>query len=70
MTSPPPHAALKQDAATWFAALRDRICAEFETIEQEAGGDVRFQRTSWERPGGGGGTMSVLRGQILSLIHI
>ena len=64
MTSPPPHAALKQDAATWFAALRDRICAEFETIEQEAGGDARFQRTSWERPGGGGGTMSVLRGQI------
>ena len=25
----------KEEAATWFASLRDRICAEFEAIERE-----------------------------------
>lgn len=59
-----PHHALKQPATLWFAQLRDRICAEFEAIEAQAGSDHKFVRTSWERPGGGGGVMSVLRGQV------
>lgn len=64
MTSIPPHEQLKSEASAWFATLRDRICAEFEAIEQEAGSTARFARTSWDRPGGGGGMMSVLRGQV------
>ena len=28
----------KQEAAAWFRALRDRICARFEDIEQQAAG--------------------------------
>ncbi len=64
MTAKPPHESLKQDAAAWFGTLRDRICAEFEAIEAEAGSPARFARTSWDRPGGGGGVMSVLRGQV------
>ena len=58
------HNALKQPATLWFASLRDRICAEFEAIEAQAGSDHKFVRTSWERPGGGGGVMSVLRGEV------
>ncbi len=63
-SSVPPHAALKGRARAWFEALRDRICAAFETIEDEAGEDEggavgaaapdgeagRFVRRAWDRP--------------------
>ncbi|MDE1883059.1 MAG: oxygen-dependent coproporphyrinogen oxidase [Rhodospirillales bacterium] len=65
MNSLPPHERLKPEAAAWFAALRERICAELEGVEQHAGPNPgRFLRTAWDRPGGGGGEMSVLRGQV------
>ncbi len=65
MTTTPPHETLKPAATAWFAALRDRICTEFEDLEQNAGPNPgRFVRTAWDRPGGGGGVMSVLRGQL------
>ncbi len=56
-------------ARTWFESLRDRICAEFEAIEREAGSDARFAYTPWERtdvsgePGGGG-----VRGQMAGTV--
>ncbi|HTP82507.1 MAG TPA: oxygen-dependent coproporphyrinogen oxidase [Alphaproteobacteria bacterium] len=62
--------ARKSEAAAWFAELRDRICAELERIESELVGPHaelppgRFERKAWERPGGGGGVMSVLRGRV------
>ena len=53
-------------ASAWFAELRDRLCADFEAIEDEHPGTGRpagrFERTPWEREGGGGGVMSVMRG--------
>jgi coproporphyrinogen III oxidase len=65
MSTSAPHHALKSDVAAWFAALRDRICGEFEAIEDMAGPNPgRFERTSWDRPGGGGGTMAVIKGQV------
>src|SRR5205809_77353 len=39
-----------------FRALRDRIVAHLQQLE---GPSAQFQRTSWQRPGGGGGEMSV-----------
>lgn len=50
---------MKQKAETWFARLRDDICAEFEKID---GG--KFVRTPWTRTEGGGGVMSVLHGRV------
>lgn len=67
----PAHDALKPAATAWFAALRDRICAAFEEIEDEAGGHPgRFIRTAWERPEGGGGVMSVMRGQVFEKVGV
>jgi coproporphyrinogen III oxidase len=55
-------------AAGWFHQLRDRLIAAFEAIETKGPGNGapgRFEARTWERPGGGGGTMSLLRGRVL-----
>ena len=64
-------------AATWFAALRDHICAAFEAIEDEFavehpedGPAGRFERAPWQRPGGGGGTISVMRGRVFEKVGV
>jgi coproporphyrinogen III oxidase len=52
----------------WFAGLRDRLTETFEAIEAEGtedGASARFCRTPWQRPGGGGGEMAILRGAVL-----
>jgi coproporphyrinogen III oxidase len=56
----------KAEAQRWFEALRDRICAALEAIEAELAGaqTARFRRTPWQRDGGGGGTMALLKGQV------
>ncbi len=67
----------RQRAAAWFAALRDRICAAFEAIEDDyAGPDAgglqagRFVRTDWQRPGGGGGTMALMGGRVFEKVGV
>jgi coproporphyrinogen III oxidase len=63
----------KERARIWFEALRDRLCAALETIEDEVKGQAKdfgaagkFARTPWLRKGvaGDGGTMAVLRGRV------
>ena len=64
-------------AADWFAALRERICAAFEAIEDEFAGEqpeqappARFERRQWQRPGGGGGTTAVMRGHVFEKVGV
>ncbi len=62
-------------AKTWFEELRDRICAEFESIEAELGSDARFEYTSWNReeegnPNPGGGTRGVMKGQVFEKVGV
>jgi coproporphyrinogen III oxidase len=56
----------KDEAKRWFEALRDRICAALEKIEDEfdPGEQQRFARKDWSRDGGGGGTMAMLKGRV------
>jgi coproporphyrinogen III oxidase len=44
-----------------FRGLRDRIVSGLQQLE---GSGATFRRTQWERPGGGGGEMSELRGEL------
>jgi coproporphyrinogen III oxidase len=62
---------------TWFAELRDRICLAFEGIEDEHArarpaqeGAGRFERTNWDRQGGGGGTISIMRGRVFEKVGV
>jgi coproporphyrinogen III oxidase len=64
-------------AAAWFEALRDRICAAFEAIEDTYAGPEaetlavgRFERTPWRRPGGGGGMMALMKGRVFEKVGI
>jgi len=62
--------ARKETASLWFAALRNRICAELESLEDQFGDGSqpagRFERTPWQRDEGkgGGGVMSLLHGRL------
>jgi coproporphyrinogen III oxidase len=67
----------KTEACRWFAALRDRLCDSFQALEDEAmlrglviGKRGRFERSDWQRPGGGGGTMAMMRGRVFEKIGI
>ncbi len=66
----------KAQAVGWFAKLRDRICEAFEVLEDELTGPVaeqpagRFEQKSWDRPGGGGGTMAVMKGRVFEKVGV
>ncbi len=59
----------QSQAQTWFADLRNAICAEFEAIEAEFGSEARFEYLPWDRKNpdgspGGGGVRGVINGKI------
>jgi coproporphyrinogen III oxidase len=62
-------------AREWFEALRDRICAEFEAIEREAGFGAAFDYTAWERADpdgspGGGGVRGLMKGKVFEKVGV
>ena len=56
----------------WFQLLRDKICVEFEKIEEEffAKNAGKFIRKNWERDGGGGGEMSLMKGNVFEKVGV
>ena len=70
----------KELATSWFRDLRDKICAEFESLEREApvnlypGEPGTFEYEDWLRKveNGGGGTGGMMRGRLFEKcgVHI
>lgn len=60
----------------WFKILRDKICAEFEKIEEEfdAKNPGKFARKNWSRPDvsgdGGSGEMSLMKGNVFEKVGV
>jgi coproporphyrinogen III oxidase len=76
-------AALQRRAPAWFAALRDRICAAIEALEEQAKGPFaadalgpgRFERKPWSRTDhsgtpGGGGVIAIMRGRVFEKVGV
>ncbi len=76
MTNKPSTIDQKQQAVDWFTALRDQICAAFESIETDYTGHLqcrppgKFDFKKWDRHGGGGGTMGVMRGRVFEKVGV
>jgi coproporphyrinogen III oxidase len=65
----------QQAARSWFEDLRDRICAEFEAIERQAGSDASFDYLPWNRENdpqaqGGGGVRGLMTGKVFEKVGV
>ena len=55
----------RDKTAPWFSALQSSICQSLEALEAKFGRKgATFRKKKWGRPGGGGGTMAILEGEL------
>jgi coproporphyrinogen III oxidase len=65
----------RKQSVEWFVKLQNDICAEFEKLEKEFAkvNDVeagKFVKTDWDREGGGGGQMRVMKGGLFEKVGV
>src|SRR3989338_1445033 len=69
----------KQKCRAWFKNLRNKICTEFEKIEEEyvknSNDTKKFSRKKWQREtvdnsDGGGGEISLMKGNVFEKVGV
>ena len=65
----------KKLTSEWFKSLRDQLRLAFEAIEQEFANGKKltsstFEEKVWTREGGGGGVISVMRGNVFEKVGV
>jgi coproporphyrinogen III oxidase len=64
----------KELTSLWFASLRDEFIHQLQEIEQLYSNNntqtAKFVRQNWDRPGGGGGQMSILKGTVFEKVGV
>lgn len=56
----------REIASEWFSSLREKICRKFEEID----GEGKFEYKDWQRSGGGGGRMAVMKGKVFEKVGV
>ncbi len=58
----------------WFVKLRDLLCSEMELLEEKQNSSNRlpgrFEKKPWNRLGGGGGVMSIMKGKVFEKVGV
>jgi coproporphyrinogen III oxidase len=62
-------------ASEWFENLRNQLCRSFELIETDYAKEKglepgKFFRKTWDREGGGGGTMAIMKGNVFEKVGV
>ncbi|WP_410520988.1 oxygen-dependent coproporphyrinogen oxidase [Candidatus Tisiphia endosymbiont of Beris chalybata] len=65
----------REKTSSWFTDLRDQLRIEFEKVELEYSklknlSPAKFVPSPWERADGGGGVMSVMRGNVFEKVGV
>ena len=65
----------REVTSEWFNELRDKFCESFELIENDYAKTLnldpgKFQQKTWEREGGGGGVMSIMKGNVFEKVGV
>jgi coproporphyrinogen III oxidase len=55
----------QQQAEKWFRELRNQMVGAIQKVDGST-----FQEKEWQRPGGGGGLMSILKGEIFEKVGV
>ena len=53
------------NAEKWFRELRNQMVGSIQKLEES-----EFEEKEWQRPGGGGGLMSLLKGEIFEKVGV
>ena len=55
----------QQQAEKWFRELRNQMVGAIQKVD-----GATFQEKEWQRPGGGGGLMSILKGEVFEKVGV